>query len=134
MTTTPFSCPVDLTLTLLSGKWKLLTLHQLLPGTRRYRELEQLLPAISPRMLVKVLRELEDYGLVRRTVHSVVPPRVEYALTELGRSVAPLIESLRTWGAHYQGCCQTNREKPPTRFQEAAGLQQDIVNGLDGRR
>ena len=102
MTTTPFSCPVDLTLTLLSGKWKLLTLHQLLPGTRRYHELEQLLPAISPRMLVKVLRELEDYGLVQRTVHSVVPPRVEYALTELGHSVAPLIESLRTWGTRYQ--------------------------------
>ena len=102
MAPTPFSCPVDLTLTLLSGKWKLLALHQLLPGTRRYRELEQLLPAISPRMLVKVLRELEADGLVQRTVHSVVPPRVEYALTELGQSVAPLIASLRTWGAHYQ--------------------------------
>ena len=102
MAPTHFSCPVDLTLTLLSGKWKLLTLHQLLAGTRRYRELEQLLPAISPRMLVKVLRELEDYGLVRRTVHSVVPPRVEYALTELGHSVSPLIESLRNWGTHYQ--------------------------------
>lgn len=97
-----FSCPVDLTLTLLSGKWKLLTLHQLLPGTRRFSELEQLLPAISPRMLVKVLRELEDYGLVQRTVHSVVPPRVEYSLTELGRSVAPLIEALRAWGRGYQ--------------------------------
>ena len=84
MNATHFSCPVDLTLTLLSGKWKLLTLHQLLPGTRRYSELEQLLPAISPRMLVKVLRELEDYGLVHRRVHSVVPPRVEYSLTELG--------------------------------------------------
>lgn len=102
MAAPPFSCPVDLTLTLLSGKWKLLTLHQLLPGTCRFSELEQLLPAISPRMLVKVLRELEAHGLVQRTVHSVVPPRVEYALTELGHSVAPLIESLRTWGRHYQ--------------------------------
>ena len=97
-----FSCPVDLTLTLLSGKWKLLTLQQLLHGPRRFSELEQLLPAISPRMLVKVLRELEEYGLVHRMVHSVVPPRVEYSLTELGRSVAPLIESLRAWGRHYQ--------------------------------
>ena len=102
MSAPSFSCPVDLTLTLLSAKWKLLTLHQLLPGTRRYRELEQLLPAISPRMLVKVLRELEDYGLVQRTVHSVVPPRVEYSLTELGYSVAPLIEALRAWGRGYQ--------------------------------
>ncbi|MDJ0367473.1 helix-turn-helix domain-containing protein [Hymenobacter sp. H14-R3] len=95
------SCPVDLTLTLLSGKWKLLTLHQLLEGTRRFSELEQLLPAISPRMLVKVVRELEQYGLVHRTVHSVVPPRVEYSLTDLGRSVGPLIEALRSWGRHY---------------------------------
>jgi len=101
MASVPFSCPVDLTLTLLSGKWKLLTLHQLLSGTRRFSELELLLPAISPRMLVKVLRELEAYGLVHRTVHSVVPPRVEYSLTELGHSVAPLIESLRAWGRHY---------------------------------
>ena len=52
-------------------------------------------------MLVKVLRELEDYGLVHRRVHSMVPPRVEYSLTELGHSVAPLIEALRTWGCHY---------------------------------
>lgn len=96
-----FSCPVDLTLTLLSGKWKLLTLHQLRQGTRRFSELEQLLPAISPRMLVKVLRELEGYGLVHRAVHTVVPPRVQYSLTELGRSVAPLIEALRSWGRHY---------------------------------
>lgn len=98
----PFSCPVDLTLTLLSGKWKLLTLHQLLSGTRRFSELEQLMSAISPRMLVKVLRELEQYELVQRTVHSVVPPRVEYSLTELGHSVAPLVEALRAWGRHYQ--------------------------------
>ena len=97
-----FSCPVDLTLTLLSGKWKLLTLHELLAGTLRFSELEQRLPAISPRMLVKVLRELETYGLVHRTVHSAVPPRVEYSLTALGESVAPLLESLRAWGRHYQ--------------------------------
>ncbi len=69
-----FSCPVDLTLSLLSGKWKLLMLHQLLPGARRFSELEQQMPAISPRMLVKVLRELEAYGLVHRTVHAVAPP------------------------------------------------------------
>ncbi|MDF7815856.1 helix-turn-helix domain-containing protein [Hymenobacter sp. YC55] len=102
MAPAPFSCPVDLSLTLLSGKWKLLTLHHLLHGTRRFSELEQLLPAISPRMLVKVLRELEAYGLVLRTVYGVVPPRVEYSLTELGHSVAPLIESLRAWGQHYR--------------------------------
>lgn len=112
-----FSCPVDLTLTLLSGKWKLLTLHHLLQGTRRFSELEQLMPAISPRMLVKVLRELEEYGLVHRTVHTVVPPRVEYSLTELGRSVAPLIEALRSWGRHYHA------GQPETLLSETIFLQ-----------
>lgn len=96
------SCPVDFTLTLFSGKWKLLTLHQLQQGTRRFTELERLMPAISPRMLVKVLRELESYGLVRRVVHSTVPPRVEYSLTQTGSSVGPLIGALRAWGTQYR--------------------------------
>lgn len=96
------SCPVDLTLTLFSGKWKLLTLHQLQQGTRRFTELERLMPAISPRMLVKVLRELETYGLVRRVAHATVPPRVEYSLTETGCSVGPLIGALRAWGTQYR--------------------------------
>jgi len=96
------SCPVDFTLTLLSGKWKLLTLHKLREGTHRFTELERVLPAISPRMLVKVLRELEEYGLVRRVVHSAVPPKVEYSLTETGYSVVPLIGALRDWGTQYR--------------------------------
>lgn len=96
------SCPVDFTLGLLSGKWKLLTLHQLQAGTRRFSELEQLLPAISPRMLVKVLRELEQYGLVQRVVHSAVPPKVEYSLTATGRSVSPVIGALRDWGTQFR--------------------------------
>jgi DNA-binding HxlR family transcriptional regulator len=63
---------------------------------------------------VKVLRELEDYGLVHRTVHSVVPPRVEYSLTELGYSVAPLIEALRAWGRHYHTAKPANLEHSTT--------------------
>jgi DNA-binding HxlR family transcriptional regulator len=95
-------CPVDYTLTLLSGKWKLLALHQLQAGARRFTELERELPAISPRMLTQVLRELEAYGLVQRTVHSAVPPKVEYALTAAGRTVEPLIGALRDWGTQHR--------------------------------
>jgi DNA-binding HxlR family transcriptional regulator len=102
MAITAASCPIDLALTIFSGKWRLLLVHQLSQGSRRYTELEQVLPAISPRMLVKVLRELEGYGLVHRQVHAVVPPHVTYSLTALGQSVAPLLGSLRAWGTHYQ--------------------------------
>jgi len=108
------SCPVDFTLTLLSGKWKLLTLYKLHEGTHRFTELERVLPAISPRMLVKVLRELEEYGLVRRVVHSAVPPKVEYSLTETGCSVVPLIGALRTWGTQYRA----NMPAPPVISQQ----------------
>jgi DNA-binding HxlR family transcriptional regulator len=107
MPNSPLSCPVDLALTVFSGKWRLLTVHQLSQGSRRYTELEQLLPAISPRMLVKVLRELEHYGLVHRHVYAVVPPHVEYSLTPLGQSVSPLLVALRAWGTHYQATART---------------------------
>ena len=67
-----------------------------------FTELERQMPAISPRMLVKVLRELESHGLVRREVHSAVPPRVDYSLTSTGQSVAPLIGALRAWGTQHR--------------------------------
>lgn len=107
MAAAEITCPVDFTLTLLSGKWKLLTLHKLHEGPHRFTELERVLPAISPRMLVQVLRELEAYGLVRREVHSAVPPKVEYSLTEAGHSVAPLIQALRDWGTQYRATAST---------------------------
>lgn len=91
-------CPVDAGLTLMAGKWKpriLWKLHHY--GVLRYSALRRLLPGITDRMLAQHLRELEDDRLVARTVYPVVPPRVEYAFTPLGRTLAPVLDALTTW-------------------------------------
>ncbi len=94
-------CPVRTTLNVLGGKWKLLVLSYLLQDTRRYGELRRLMPEITEKMLIQELRELEQDGIVQRTVYQQVPPKVEYTLTEHGRQVQPLLESLLTWGNGY---------------------------------
>jgi DNA-binding HxlR family transcriptional regulator len=94
-------CPVEATLDLIGGKWKGVLLHHLLGGTHRFNALKRELPNITQRMLTKQLRELEDCGLVHREVYAEVPPRVEYSLTPLGKSLKPIIASLRTWGQGY---------------------------------
>ena len=91
-------CAVEATVSLIDGKWKCVILHHLLEGTARFNGLRRRLPEITPRMLTAQLRELEADGLVRRTVYAEVPPKVEYDLTELGRSLEPIIAVLRTWG------------------------------------
>lgn len=99
---TPFDfCPVRTTLNVLGGKWKLLILSCLLQETRRYGELRRLMPEITEKMLIQELRELEQDGIVQRTVYQQVPPKVEYTLTEHGRRVQPLLDSLLTWGHGY---------------------------------
>ena len=94
-------CPVEATLELIGGKWKGLVLYHLLKGTLRFGELRRLLPSVTQRMLTRQLRELEAAGLLVRTVHAEVPPRVEYALTERGESLRPVILALREWGRNY---------------------------------
>lgn len=96
-------CPVEATLELIDGKWKGVILYYLLNGTRRFNAIQRHLGGITQRMLTKQLRELERDGLIQRTVYPQVPPRVEYALTELGHSLAPVLESLRNWGTRYLG-------------------------------
>jgi DNA-binding HxlR family transcriptional regulator len=90
-------CPVDQALELLGGKWKPLILWRLSAGTLRFGQLQRVMPHVTPRMLTLQLRELESAGLVQRTIYPEVPPKVEYALTELGRSVIPVLESLGQW-------------------------------------
>lgn len=98
-------CPVEATLSFLDGKWKGVILHHLLEeGTLRFNELRRRIPAVTQRMLTKQLRELEAAGLVSRTVHAVVPPRVDYDLTPLGKTLEPVIIALRLWGSEHVVC------------------------------
>src|SRR6266702_806297 len=91
-------CPVEVTLTILGGKWKPLIVHHLLHGTKRFGELRRLLPHVTQQMLTLQLRELEQTGVLSRLVYAQVPPRVEYSLTELGRSLEPILHQMNAWG------------------------------------
>ena len=97
------ACPVETTLTLISSKWKILILRDLMPGTKRFGELKKSIGRVSQKVLTAQLREMETDGLVRRTVYPEVPPRVEYTLTALGRSLKPILDAMWDWGEAYQG-------------------------------
>ncbi|WP_242009762.1 winged helix-turn-helix transcriptional regulator [Halalkalibacter nanhaiisediminis] len=87
---------------MIEGKWKLVLLcHLGIKGTKRFSELKKLIPAITQKMLTNQLRELEDDGLVHREVYPVVPPKVEYSLTDKGKSLMPMIKILEEWGKKY---------------------------------
>ena len=91
------ACPVETTLTLISDKWKVLILRDLLPGTKRFGELKKSIGHVSQKVLTAQLREMESSGLLTRTVYAEVPPRVEYCLTERGLSLIPHIQGLVDW-------------------------------------
>lgn len=92
-------CPVEAALDLIDGKWKGVILYHLQDGPIRFNELRRRLNNITQRMLTRQLRELEDSGLILRTVYPQVPPKVEYALSDDGRSLAPVIAALHDWGS-----------------------------------
>ena len=96
------ACPVETTLTLISDKWKVLIIRDLLPGTKRFGELKKSIGSVSQKVLTAQLRQMEESGLLTRTVYPEVPPRVEYALTELGHSLEPVLEAMRDWGEAYK--------------------------------
>ena len=96
------ACPVETTLTLISDKWKVLILLDLMSGARRFGELKRSLGAVSQKVLTAQLRQMEDSGLLTRTVYPEVPPRVEYRLTDLGRSLKPVLDAMQSWGEAYQ--------------------------------
>jgi DNA-binding HxlR family transcriptional regulator len=98
------SCPVCRTAEIVCGKWTLLVIRDLAEGRSRFCELERSLQGISPRTLSLRLRALEQEGIVRRQTYPEVPPRVEYALTEKGQALVPLIESMRAYGREWLGC------------------------------
>lgn len=96
------ACPVETTLTLISDKWKVLILRDLMPGTKRFGELRKSIGHVSQKVLTAQLRQMEESGLLTRTVYAEVPPRVEYTLTELGYSLKPILDAMWSWGEEYK--------------------------------
>lgn len=96
------ACPVETTLTLISDKWKVLILRDLMPGTKRFGELRKSIGHVTQKVLTAQLREMEATGLVIRTVYAEVPPRVEYTLTDLGYSLKPILDAMWNWGEEYK--------------------------------
>ncbi|BFT69166.1 MULTISPECIES: helix-turn-helix domain-containing protein [Paenibacillus] len=96
------NCEKELTLALIGGKWKLIILWHLgIDGTKRFSELQRLIPHITQKILTNQLRELEEDQLVERTVYPVVPPKVEYKLTPYGESLVPILKLMYNWGKNY---------------------------------
>ena len=96
------ACPVETTLTLISDQWKVLILRDLMPGTKRFGELKKSIGTVTQKVLTAQLRQMEASGLLTRTVYAEVPPRVEYTLTDLGRSLRPVLDAMEAWGKAYQ--------------------------------
>jgi len=95
------NCPVVATIDMIGGKYKALILWHLVDDTRRFGELRKLIPQATSKMLTQQLRELEEDNLVIRTVYPVVPPKVEYKLSALGKSIKPILDAMRVWGTDY---------------------------------
>ena len=114
------NCPVEATLDLIGGKYKALILWHLSERTLRFSELRKVITTATPKMLTQQLRELESQALIHREVFAVVPPKVEYSLTELGRSLMPILVAMRDWSADYmrsknlESCCFMMNKDPLT--------------------
>ena len=103
------NCPVAATLELIGGKYKALILWHLSQSKLRFSQLQKLLSSATPKMLTQQLRELEAHALIHREVYPVIPPKVEYSLTEAGRSLLPILVAMRDWGVEYM---QRNDRNP----------------------
>ena len=113
-------CPVEVTLTLISNRWRVLILRDLMTGTKRFGELKKSVGNVSQKVLTANLREMEASGLVNRKVYAQVPPKVEYSLTDLGKSLDIVLDALDAWGTNYKeqlegkvefvGDCKGNKE------------------------
>ena len=95
-------CPVEVTLSMIGDKWKVLIIRDLLNGTKRFGELKKACSGISQKVLTTNLRSMEDDGLVKREVFPHVPPKVEYTLTDVGYSLAPVLNAMASWGTDYK--------------------------------
>ncbi|MBQ8635520.1 helix-turn-helix transcriptional regulator [bacterium] len=95
-------CPIETTLKMLGCKWKVLIIRELLDGTKRFGELKKSVVGITQKVLTSKLREMEELGLLERTIYPQIPPKVEYTLTDIGYSLRPVLESLKGWGKDYK--------------------------------
>lgn len=100
------ACPVKTTLSLIGDKWKVLILRDLMPGTKRFGELKKSVGSVSQKVLTAQLRDMEANGLISRKVYAEVPPRVEYSLTNLGKSLKPILDAMKNWGEDYKRSLQ----------------------------
>lgn len=96
------ACPVETTLMLISDRWKVLIIRDLLEGTKRFGELKKSIGSISQKVLTANLRSMEESGLINRKVYPEVPPRVEYSLTDIGYSLKPILDAMVEWGTDYK--------------------------------
>lgn len=96
-----FQCPMELTMNIIGGKYKAVILWHLIDNTLRYSEIQKFVPKATPKMLSQQLKELEADGIINRKMYPVVPPKTEYSLTELGKSLIPIIQALENWGDEY---------------------------------
>ncbi|MCH3951326.1 MAG: helix-turn-helix transcriptional regulator [Acidaminococcus sp.] len=102
-------CPVETTLMLIENKWKVLILRDLMPGKKRFGELKKSIGHVSQKVLTAQLRDMEAKGLVDRRIYAEIPPRVEYSLTSLGKSLKPILDAMRVWGEQYQAQYQGDK-------------------------
>ncbi len=98
-----YNCPIEVTIELIGGKYKAIILWHLMKGVLRFNELKKLVPQATPKMLTQQLRELEDDKLIQREIYPVIPPKVEYSLSEFGKSIIPILEVMCNWGNDYLG-------------------------------
>lgn len=96
-----YNCPIEATLELIGGKWKSLILWHLIDNTLRFNEISKLIPQATPKMITQQLRDLEQDGLVIRTIYPVIPPKVEYHISEFGKSIIPILDCMCNWGKQY---------------------------------
>jgi DNA-binding HxlR family transcriptional regulator len=113
------ACPVEYTLGVIGGKWKGVLLYHLIAGPKRFNEFRRICPSVTQRMLTLQLRELEEDGIVHREVYKQVPPKVEYSLTEFGRTLIPILLAMRDWGEAYKGTGRAPESPARSRPDEA---------------
>jgi len=111
-----YTCPIEATADIIGGKWKSVILFYLLFDKKRFGELRRLLPGVTQRMLTLQLRELEADGIIHRHVYREVPPKVEYSLTDFGKSLQPIIVQMREWGEQYMQTLRERKQCVPSEF------------------